>query len=120
MSGHDDAHPGAYLVTICPQERKPILEETAGGETPTNEAGLIVQRMWAILPEHFPMLAVNPVVIFSNHVHGIVLLGASPRGGLQAAVLDDEGGDRHTSEEVTVPARRITDRLFFMCESLPR
>lgn len=63
------------------------------------------------------MLALDAVVRMSHYVHGIVLLGASPTVGPQSAVLGDEGSDRQFVGR-NAPARRITDKLFSMCESL--
>ena len=36
--------------------------------------GVLVQRSWGVLPEHFPNVELDAFVIMPNHVHAIIVL----------------------------------------------
>ena len=68
------ANAGAYFVTVCIQDRMPLLGNFTAGEMQNNEAGNMVQKAWEELPEHYPGVSVDALVVMPNHVHGILIL----------------------------------------------
>jgi REP element-mobilizing transposase RayT len=79
---------GAYMVTICTQNRETILGRIVGKDVATaqfvlSELGNIVQKTWDDLPNHTTGVELGPFVIMPDHVHGIILLHG--RAGLGPA-----------------------------------
>jgi REP element-mobilizing transposase RayT len=74
LQGYDYTQPGAYFVTVCTQDRASLFGEILEEQIRLNEAGGMVQRMWAGLPDHFPFLKLGEYVIMPNHLHAILVL----------------------------------------------
>ncbi|WP_224410498.1 transposase [Oscillatoria salina] len=101
LKGYDYSQPGAYFVTICVNQRLPLLgkiENTPasnrgdrggiaptpasnrgnrGGIAPTfypSEAGEMVQTVWNEIPEHYPGVELDAFVVMPDHIHGIIIL----------------------------------------------
>lgn len=78
LDGYDYSEPGAYFVTICLQQRKPLLGEVVGDNVRLNDAGLMVKRWWAELPGRSPMVDIDEYVVMPNHLHGIIVIARNP------------------------------------------
>ncbi|MFN8440120.1 MAG: transposase [Caldilineaceae bacterium] len=64
--GFDYTQAGAYFVTICTQNREPILHDPV-------IVG-ILKDVWQALPNWFPEVALDEFVIMPNHTHFVVWL----------------------------------------------
>ena len=60
---YDYSSNGAYFVTICLQERKPLLMSP--------ELHKILEDTWNTLPQRFPSVALDDFIIMPDHVHFI-------------------------------------------------
>jgi len=38
----------------------------------TNDAGLVVEKCWREIPDHFPQVVLDGFVVMPNHIHGIL------------------------------------------------
>lgn len=68
-------------MTICTQDWQCLFGEIVAGEMGLNDAGRMVQSVWAELPRHYAGVDIDGFVVMPNHIHGIVnltLVGASP------------------------------------------
>ena len=74
LQGFDYASSGAYFVTICCKRRERLLGEIVGGEMMLNDAGRIVENVWAQLPEHYSNVILDEMVVMPNHLHDIIWL----------------------------------------------
>ncbi len=81
LKGYDYSQAGAYFVTIVTQGRVLLFGEVVNGEMRPNRYGGIVQTTWFDLPRHYPHVELGAFVIMPNHVHGIVILSDTGRGG---------------------------------------
>jgi putative transposase len=61
-------------VTICTRERECLFGHAVNGEMRLNEAGEIGRRCWEYIPDHFPQVVLDAVVIIPNNVHGIIIV----------------------------------------------
>ena len=55
--------------------------------------GLIVQRAWFDLPNHYPHVLLDAICLMPNHIHGIIILMDDHRrggSGLQSSNLPDQ------------------------------
>ena len=80
LEGYDYAGVGAYFVTICTQDRAPLFGEIVNGEMRLNGAGGMIHTVWDEIPAFYPDVGIDEFVVMPNHIHGIVLVGAAPRG----------------------------------------
>ena len=70
LEGCDYSKEGMYFITICTRNRGlyfwayPELKE-------------IVSRQWQKLTERYPNLILDEFIIMPNHIHGIIIVGAT-------------------------------------------
>ena len=87
---YDYSTPGAYFLTICIQNRKPILGQIVGGgalDAPhviLSKAGVSVRR-YILSGNQIPGIRVDKFVIMPNHVHLIVMVTQSAPDGTSRA-----------------------------------
>ena len=93
LRGYDYTQAGAYFVTICAQNRDCLFGDIVDDDMQLNDAGRMIQTVWAELPVHYPGVGIDTFVVMPNHIHGIIVLtvGATPRG---CPVLHDDPGHR--------------------------
>ena len=61
---------GAYFITICTQDRKPILSQIVGDGSPVPKtAGLIAEKTIMQITEKYPSVSVEKYVIMPDHIH---------------------------------------------------
>ena len=80
LKGYDYTQVGAYFMTICTQNRECLLGGIVNGQMRANDAGRMIEGIWARLPVRFPFITLDESVIMPNHFHGIVIItdGAGP------------------------------------------
>jgi len=86
LPGYDYSQAGAYFVTIVAQGRVALFVKVVDGEMRLNRYGEIVQAAWLDLPRHYGHVELGAFVVMPNHVHGIIILNETSRGG---SVLDE-------------------------------
>jgi hypothetical protein len=80
LKGYDYATPGACFVTICIRNRECLFGAVTDGMMRLNEAGHMVRVIWDEIPIRYPGIETDAFVVMPNHVHGIIIVGAAPRG----------------------------------------
>ena len=68
---------GAYFITICTKNREHYFGEISNGVMQLNELGLLAQKYWFEIPQHFPFVELGNFVIMPNHTHGILIIDKS-------------------------------------------
>ena len=117
LEGYDYSTPGAYFVTACTQDRRPLFGRVIDGRMAANPLGTVVEDCWDELPDHYDSLALDAFILMPNHVHGVILLqdepnNASVGAGLQPAIPRPAASRRHGLPEIvrafkTFSARKI-------------
>lgn len=95
IKDYDYSTPGAYFVTICVKNRKPILWNTGaticrppdaqnvGAATcrpPLSAIGRIVESAIAQIPEHYPAVTVDKYCVMPDHIHMILSINTDEDG----------------------------------------
>jgi putative transposase len=70
LKPYDYTQEGAYFVTICTRGRELYFELYP-------ELRHIVQAQWESLPKRFQNISLDAFVIMPNHLHAIILVGAT-------------------------------------------
>lgn len=75
LRGHDYTQPGAYFVTICTEQRLCLLGEIGGDDTfRASPAGAMIAAFWTKIPDRYPHIELDDMVVMPNHVHGILFI----------------------------------------------
>lgn len=85
---------GAYFITICTADRKHFFGEIVINETSKemnlSKVGMLGEKYWKQIPEHFPFVELGNFVIMPNHMHGILIINNDAVETLQCNVLSLE------------------------------
>jgi REP element-mobilizing transposase RayT len=74
LKGFDYSTAGAYLITLCVQQRECLFGEVVQGSLQANHAGRMVERWWTELATKFSSLALDESIVMPNHLHGVLFL----------------------------------------------
>ena len=74
LIGYDYTQAGAYFVTVCVHNRRPLFGEIQQQVLHLNSAGDMVANWWAELPKKYPGVLIDAFVVMPNHMHGVVVL----------------------------------------------
>ncbi len=77
LQGYDYSQSGAYFITIVTYRRDCLFGEIQNGGMQLSGMGRIANENWCAIPEHFPDVELGEFVIMPNHVHGIIIVGAT-------------------------------------------
>ncbi len=83
LSGYDYSTPGAYFITICTKERKPLLSEIIVGqglapaENRLNRFGNIAREQIELLEKRYKSIRIDKYVIMPNHIHLLLFQGSA-------------------------------------------
>ncbi len=85
LQGYDYSQNGAYFITLCAQDRKPIFGKIVNNEMQLTPFGDIVRAEWLKTAEMRKNIEMDEFVVMPNHLHGIIVIddgigrGAMPR-----------------------------------------
>ena len=74
LKNWDYAWNAPYFVTICTKNRECHFGEIIKGKMNLSEIGMIVDKYWKMIPEHFSFVMLDEYVIMPNHMHGIIII----------------------------------------------
>jgi len=72
LPDYDYSLSGLYFITICTHERLPLFGKIIDGIMITSDAGVVVEKCWREIPDHFPQVMLDGFVLMPNHIHGII------------------------------------------------
>ena len=107
LRDYDYSQAGAYFVTICTHNRTCLFGDIVDGEMRLNEDGRLAQSVWEALPKHYSHVELDAVVVMPNHVHGIIVLTATPVGaGCRYEIVGDRSGVQNVFRTAHQPIPR--------------
>ena len=74
LKSWDYGNNGAYFITINTANRKHFFGAIQNKKMQLNKIGLLAEKYWAEIPNHFPFVALKNFVVMPNHVHGILVV----------------------------------------------
>ena len=87
LKDYDYSQNGAYFITICTSNRKPLLSKIVGGgfhaapQAELSPIGLEIERAIEYINLHHENALIEKYVIMPNHIHMIVLLNCEMYSG---------------------------------------
>ena len=76
--GYDYSAPGMYFITICTRKKIPYFGEIVYCEMVLSGTGVIVRDFWMAIPDHFPNVRLDELIIMPDHLHGIIIIMETP------------------------------------------
>jgi putative transposase len=129
LAGYDYAHPGAYFVTVCTQDRACLFGHVVNGEMHLNEAGKIAREEWFNTAAIRPYVQLNEIecVVMPNHIHAIVWIvdngvGATGRSPLRLpSPASSPNGPKHASVGAIMAGfKSVTAKRINLLRGTPR
>jgi len=78
LPAYDYAQAGAYFVTIVCKNRVLLLEDPRLRE--------VVEETWLWLADQYEFVYLDEFVVMPNHLHGIIVIGDTCRGGTRTVL----------------------------------
>lgn len=111
LQDFDYSKEGAYYITICTARREPLLATIDQGRvSPTNDGQTVIER-WKWLAVKFSRVRLDEFILMPDHVHGILWLTDSERGGSSAAATRMTSLTQVVGAFKTMSARDINRRM---------
>ena len=64
----------SYYITICTGGRECYFGKIENKMVKLSETGILADRFWSEIPDHFHYVKLDEYVIMPNHIHGIILI----------------------------------------------
>lgn len=77
LPAYDYAQAGAYFVTIVCKDRTLLLEDS--------RFRAVAEEAWVWLAEQYESVHLDQYITMPNHLHGIIVIGDTSRGGSRPA-----------------------------------
>jgi putative transposase len=74
---YDYRRDGAYFLTMCAHNRRPLFGSILNGHVRLSSIGQIVRECWCEIPHHFSQARLDRFVIMPDHLHGVLILEGS-------------------------------------------
>lgn len=107
----DYSQPGAYFLTICVRDRRPLFGKVVDHRVELSPLGRIAENCWLEIPAHFPVVRLGSRVIMPDHLHGIIMITEPKNGGFSAALNGENRAknDRRARYIVPLPEKPARD-----------
>ncbi|MGH2550357.1 MAG: transposase, partial [Thermomicrobiales bacterium] len=111
LRSYDYRSGAGYFITICTNQREPLLGEIDDGIVYLSYPGDVVLTAWENLEERFPTAMTDMFVIMPNHIHGILFLGtvvdeerAVAENGRASPTATHKEGPIHVAAGLALPS----------------
>ena len=74
LKEYDYTQPGGYFVTMATYHRDCIVGNVVNGEMQLNALGIIAEKCWRAIPNHFLNVELGAYVVMPNHVRRIIVI----------------------------------------------
>ena len=71
---YDYAQPGGYFIALCTQNRAYLFGDIIKGKMVLNDTGIMVEKCWNEIPQHFANVILDEHAIMPNHFRGIIMI----------------------------------------------
>jgi putative transposase len=79
MQNWDYKWNASYYITICTVARECYFGNIENKKVILSEIGILADKFWLEIPDHFSYVQLDKHIIMPNHIHGIIIID-SPYG----------------------------------------
>jgi REP element-mobilizing transposase RayT len=72
IKGYDYSQAGKYFITLNVRNSEDLLGEIINGKVILNQTGMIAEKCWLAIPDHYPDTILHEYIIMPDHLHGII------------------------------------------------
>jgi putative transposase len=83
---------GSYFITFCTKNRVHFFGEIKAQSMQLSQLGKIAHQLFLEIPERFPYVTVNALVVMPDHVHCVITIHKKTNEHLQVEIPDGGGG----------------------------
>ena len=82
IGDYDYSTPGAYFITVCVNDKKPILWNVGAAtcRPKLSKIGSVVETAILQIPEHYPAVSVDKYCVMPDHIHMILFINTDEAG----------------------------------------
>lgn len=85
LVGYDYSSSGAYFITVCTGDKKPLLWKNSNLDVGLSRCGETVKTAIESIEKHYEGVAVDKYCIMPNHIHLILTITADESGRMISA-----------------------------------
>ena len=74
LKHYDYRSHGYYFVTICTHEKICYFGNIENQKVILSKLGIIAEKFWLEIPQHFNFVQLDSFVVIPNHIHGIIII----------------------------------------------
>jgi len=74
LKDYDYSQEGYYFITILIKDRECIFGKILNEKLILNEYGVIAEKYWKEIPDHYIYIDIDEFIIMPNHIHGIIVI----------------------------------------------
>ncbi len=89
LSYWDYGSNASYFVTICCKNKNHFFGEIEDGKMNLSDIGLLANKFWLEIPNHFPFVELGAFVVMPDHMYGIIIINKTERTDVASSNLDD-------------------------------
>ena len=72
LIGYDYSKAGLYYLTFCVKNRACLYGDVINGKMKLNNAGIMIENQWLLLPKRFNNIKLHEYIVMPNHFHAIL------------------------------------------------
>jgi REP element-mobilizing transposase RayT len=80
----------AYFITICIKNRDYCFGNISNGKMYLSDLGIVADKFWLEIPEHFPFVKLDVHIVMPNHVHGILFIDKRISMDIEICVVETQ------------------------------
>lgn len=84
LRDHNYADPGYYFITSNIERLLCLLGEIVNDMLLPSPASSMVETVWGQIPDRFPLVVLDAMVVMPNHIHGLIQLPVQEDGSLHS------------------------------------
>ena len=114
LRDYDYGQNGAYFVTICVHNRKPILSTIVGDGSPVPKiCGNIVEEMIHKITKRFPGVNIDKYMIMPDHIHMLISIDNEGTGNPSPTIGNIIGWFKYqTTKRINLLHNTMGNRIF--------
>lgn len=103
LKDYDYSEKGAYFITICVRNRRPVLStikasnETGNADVQLTDIGIVADRAIREIPMYYHGVSVDKYVVMPNHIHMLI----------QTADRNEENQETPSSADISRIVRQL-------------
>jgi len=77
LKNYDHSRSGCYFATLCTKNRIEHFGKIEDAKMILSQHGVISERYWKEIPNHYKYVEIDEFIIMPNHIHGIIIINVN-------------------------------------------